>query len=187
MTERYHREPFEREQQLPEIARRYLQGETQAAIAEALELTQQTVSNDLREIRSRWRESSVRDFDEAKAQELAKIDLIEAEFWQQWERSKELKRTRKHEEGVTERGDLIKMTVIEEQRCGNPVYLNGVMSCVERRCKLLGLDSELKYQDLTLAIAAVIREGFIVERRKNAESLDSAGDGSDSREVAAAP
>ena len=172
------REPFERESQLEQIARRYLMGEFQSAIAADLQISQPTVSNDLQEIRSRWLASSVRDFDAAKSIELAKIDLVEAEFWQQWEKSKELKRTRKQEDGLTERGEIIKTTVVEEQRCGNPAYLNGVMSCIDRRCKLLGLDSELKYQDLTLAIAAVIREGFVVERR-NEKDLDSAGDGVD--------
>ncbi len=165
------RKPFEREKQLEEIARRYLTGETQSAIGQAMRLTQPTVCNDVKEIRSRWLESSVRDFDAAKSIELAKIDLVEAEFWQQWEKSKELKRTRKQEDGLTERGEIIKTTVVEEQRCGNGIYLTGVMTCIERRCKLLGLDSELKYQDLTLAIAAVIREGFVVERRSDEKNL----------------
>jgi len=158
------RNPDERESQLEQIAYCHLMGQSQRAIAADLKISQPTVSNDLKEIRSRWLASSVRDFDAAKSIELAKIDLVEAEFWQQWEKSKELKRTRKQEDGLTERGEIIKTTVVEEQRCGNAAYLNGVMSCIDRRCKLLGLDSELKYQDLTLAIAAVIREGFVVER-----------------------
>ena len=179
------REPFKREAHLEQIARRYLMCESQASIAHQLGVSQPTICSDLKEIRSRWLASSVRDFDAAKAIELAKTDLVEAEFWQQWERSKELKRTRKVEDGLTERGEMIKTTVVEEPRCGNAVYLNGVMSCIERRCKLLGLDSELKYQDLTLAIAAVIREGFIVERR-NEKNLDSAGNGVDVGQISPA-
>jgi hypothetical protein len=31
-----------------------------------------------------------------------------------------------------------------EQRDGNPAFLAGVMSCIERRCKLLGLDAPVK-------------------------------------------
>jgi predicted transcriptional regulator len=181
------RNPTEREDQLATISRMYLQGSSQAEIARSLGISQPTVSLDLQEVRSRWRESSIRDFDEARSQELAKIDLVEAEFWAQWEKSKELKRTRKHEEGITEKGDILKQTTIEEQRCGNPAYLNGVMQCVERRCKLLGLDSELKYQDLTLAIGAVVRAGFDVKRivgdgGSDAEGLDSSRDGSSPRE-----
>ena len=170
-----HRTPDEREADLEVVARRYLMGESQGKIAIDLKMSQQTISLDLKLIRSRWLESSVRDFDAAKSIELAKIDLVEAEFWQQWEKSKELKRTRKQEDGLTERGEIIKTTVVEEQRCGHPAYLNGVMTCIERRCKLLGLDSELKYQDLTLAIAAVIREGFVVERRTDEKRLGDSG------------
>jgi hypothetical protein len=32
----------------------------------------------------------------------------------------------------------------KEQRDGNPAFLAGVMSCIERRCKLLGLDAPAK-------------------------------------------
>ena len=157
------RSPAKREADLEIIASRYLKGETQASIGAALGLAQQTVSDDLRTIRSRWLESSIRDFDSAKSIELAKIDLVESEYWQQWERSKELKRTRKNEEGMSEKGELLKQTTIEEQRCGNPQYLAGVMVCIERRCRLLGLDSEIKYQDLTIAIGRVVQAGFNVQ------------------------
>lgn len=156
------RSPFEKEDSLVAIAKLYLQGESQSAIAKSLELSQQTISLDLKEIRKRWRESSIRDFDEAKSQELAKIDLVEAEYWRQWERSKQMKRVRKNEEGLTEKGTFLKNATTEEDRCGNPAYLAGVMNCIERRCKILGLDSELKYQDLSIAIAAVVNAGFSV-------------------------
>jgi DNA-binding MarR family transcriptional regulator len=165
------RSPDEREAQLEQIARRHLIGESQTSIANDLKISQATVSGDLKEIRSRWLASSVRDFDDARSIELAKIDLVEAEFWQQWEKSKELKRTRKQEDGLTERGEMIKTTVVEEQRCGNAAYLMGVMACVERRCKLLGLDSELKYQDLSVAIEVLTRNGFAVERRSDEKNL----------------
>lgn len=157
------RHPDQREKDLVELARRYLQGETQTAIAEVLGVSQQQISDDLKLIRKRWRDSALRDFDEAIAQELAKIDLVESEYWQQWEKSKLPKRTKRNEDGMTEKGAIVKEVTIEENKCGDPRYLDGVMRCIERRCALLGLDSELKYQDLSIAIGRVIQAGYVVQ------------------------
>jgi hypothetical protein len=61
------------------VADRYLRGQTQWQIANCVEVTQATISYDLAAIRTEWLESSLRDFNARKAQELAKIDLIERE------------------------------------------------------------------------------------------------------------
>lgn len=157
------RSPDQKEHDLELTARMYLQGATQAAIAKHLGVTQQTVSNDLKEIRIRWRESSIRDFDAIKEEQLAKINLAESQYWQEWERSKETKITKRNEDGLTDKGALTKEVIIEEQKCGDPRYLDGVMKCIERRCALIGLDSELKYQDLSIAIGRVIQAGYVVQ------------------------
>jgi hypothetical protein len=72
-----------------EIAELVLEGWTQAAIAEKLSLSQAAVSKDLKQIRIAWRESSIRDFDELRCQELAKLDMIEREAWAAWRRSQQ--------------------------------------------------------------------------------------------------
>jgi transcriptional regulator with XRE-family HTH domain len=71
-----------------EVARRYLQGEMQEQIAQSFGVTQGQISQDLKAIRAAWLASAVRDFDALKAQELAKIDAVEREYWLAWERSK---------------------------------------------------------------------------------------------------
>jgi predicted transcriptional regulator len=148
-----------------EIARRYLQGETQASIGKSLGISQQTVSDNLKEIRSRWLESSIRDFDEIKAEQLAKIDRVESECWEQWERSKKQKKTRKNEEILTGKGSIIKESETSQDQCGDPRFIAEIMKCIERRCALLGLDSELKYQDLSIAIGKVIQAGYAIENK----------------------
>ena len=81
----------QREQRLSDVARLYLQGKTQTAIGKALGVTQQQICYDLKIVRKRWLDSSIRNFDEARAQELAKIDRVEAEFWAAWNRSQRIK------------------------------------------------------------------------------------------------
>jgi hypothetical protein len=66
-----------------------MQGKAQWEIAEQCKVTEATISYDLGKIREQWRASTVRDFDEMKAQELARIDHLEATLWEAWEASKQ--------------------------------------------------------------------------------------------------
>ncbi len=123
-----------------ETARLYLQGWLQIDIAKKQGVEQSTISDDLAAIRKQWLASAIRDFDEARAQELAKIDILEIEYWQAWQRSLKSKKT---ETAKTSSGKIRQdeASVKEEFRDGDPRFLAGVERCIERRCKLLGLDA----------------------------------------------
>ena len=128
---------FEREERLPKVAAMYVRGKVQADIAKELGVSRQTVTDDLAIIRTRWRESEIRDFDSLRSEQLAKVDTVEAEYWVEWERSK-AQATRK----TSERRDGVdRASVTVEDQTGDPRYLQGVERCIERRCKLLGLDA----------------------------------------------
>jgi len=51
-------------------------------------VAQPTICDDLKRIRAEWRESAVRDFDEARQLELMKLERIEREAWSAWDQSK---------------------------------------------------------------------------------------------------
>jgi hypothetical protein len=57
-----------------------------------------------------------------------------------------------------------------EQRDGNPAFLAGVMSCIERRCKLLGLDAPVKQQNLNVNLSELTDEQL--DRLEAGESLE---------------
>lgn len=148
------------EQRRVVITQRYLKGDYQADIARDLGVTQQQISKDLKAIRAAWLVSAVRDFDALKAQELARIDGVEREAWQAWERSrldKEVSVTEQVEgEGsitvtkfpdgkeITTRKKL-KARITREGQAGVPAYLTVILACIERRCKILGLDAPQKF------------------------------------------
>ena len=140
-----------------QIAARYLRGEYQADIARALGISQQQVSYDLKAIRAAWLASAVRDFDALKAQELAKIDAVEREYWLAWERSKKDKEISVQEGGEvdpqTRKPRIKKVVMRKEGQAGNPAFLAGVLTCIERRCAILGLDAPkrfvIRWDDLT--------------------------------------
>lgn len=123
-----------------EIARLYCQGIIQVEIAQRLDMTQQMVSYDLKAIRQAWRDSAMVDFNEARAEELAKIDTLELTYWEAWRHSCEDAETivkKQKESGGKEMQQTLK------GQAGDPRFLQGVQWCIERRCKLLGLDIEI--------------------------------------------
>jgi murein L,D-transpeptidase YafK len=69
------------------VARLYLQQRTQAEIACAVSVNQGTVSRDLKAIQAEWQRQRLDDFTQAKQRELARIDQVEREYWEAWERS----------------------------------------------------------------------------------------------------
>ncbi len=125
-----------------EAARLYREGHTQAAIADRLGVHQGTVSKDLEAVRAEWAAAAAADVGVVKARELAKLDAMEAELWEAWRRSvgEHVKQTRTTTPGP---GDTVRVEVSEvrEELAGDPRYLAQIRDCVERRCKILGLDA----------------------------------------------
>jgi hypothetical protein len=142
------RKPFQIHKDRVEIATLYLQGKLQFEIAQILStdqargytLTQQTISRDLKMIQRDWQRSTIVKFDEARAQELAKIDNLEREYWRAWERSKTEKKHSEKEK--TEGMQLKEVTRVEKwELIGDHRFLEGIQWCINRRCELLGLDA----------------------------------------------
>jgi hypothetical protein len=156
------RHPDEVERDRVKVAEMYLQGKSQSAIAKVFKVSQQQIAYDLKIIRQRWLESSIRDFDAAKSEELAKIDLIESEAWDAWLKSKQFKETTTTEKGKAPGGDVDKTSIKKEAREGDPRFLGIVDNCIRRRCAILGIDAELKYQDVNVAIASLHKLGYKV-------------------------
>ena len=134
----------QRERDLERISDHYLRGYTQWQIGEILGVTQQQICYDLKELQKRWKESALRNFDEAKAQELAKIDRLELEYWDAWHNSRGQKKISSTERTDMASGQRNKAQIRTEDLLGDPRFLEGVRWCVDRRCKILGLDAPSK-------------------------------------------
>lgn len=72
-----------------DVAKLYLKGWTQAAIAEKLGVAQGTISSDLRMVQKEWRQSAVRAVQARHVIEMAKLDALERELWEAWETSRQ--------------------------------------------------------------------------------------------------
>ncbi len=150
------RSSIKRKFDLATLAGLYFKGKTQAEIAGQLNITQQQISYDLKILQTRWAESARGQIDEAKGKELAKVDNLEREYWQAYQlsqkdfRSVTAKRERvdlgidKDGKRAARKGAITELTVKKETRIGDPRYLAGVSWCIERRCKILGLDAPIQ-------------------------------------------
>jgi hypothetical protein len=157
------RSEAEQEMDLVEEARLYLRGYSLHEVVKYIadnrpySLTPQTVAADMVEIRERWRAQYLANFDDVKAQELARLDRLELAYWTEYDKSKQDKDTietvkvndeweaakNKTNPADTKASGYSRTRVkhTREKMLGNPVYLQGVQWCIQQRCKILGLDS----------------------------------------------
>ncbi len=94
------------------------------------------VYKDLKQLLINWKREHEENIDLYITKELSKLDKIEAELWDAWERSKKRIVSKIRQSGLkTERSEIF---------TGNPRYLDLVLSVQQRRAKLLGLDAPVK-------------------------------------------
>src|SRR5215831_17312868 len=70
------------------VASLYLRGKFQSEISKEVNVDRCTVSRDLQAIEEEWLKSGVMNLNAAKARELAKLDEIERQAWEAWEKSR---------------------------------------------------------------------------------------------------
>lgn len=131
-----------------QVAEMYVRKIKQADIAEELGVSQPTIALDLKAIQKMWLESTLRNFDKAKAEQLAKIDEVERNAWLGWERSvgEHVKRRYKLTPKGVERERLV------EELAGNSAFLRVVLDCVRERSELMGLNAPVK-QEISLTFS----------------------------------
>jgi hypothetical protein len=152
-TKRGRRSPLKREHDRTVIAELALRGSSQRAIAQRLGLSQSSVKRDLAVVREEWLQRRLTSRDALVAQELAFVELVQREAFEQWVRSKSepIQKRASKSRGFAatprkpgqkvEPSDmlLIEQQLREESRLGDPRYLETLQWCSEQRTRLLGL------------------------------------------------
>lgn len=119
----------------------YLRGWLQADIAKEIDRSDATVSRDIKVLQRDWLKSALIDFDQAKARELAKIDDLERTYHEAWERSCEDAETTTQKMIGDSKTGRKEMSKTAKGQAGDPRFLQGILQCIDRRCKLLGVDA----------------------------------------------
>lgn len=156
----------EREHDLYVEANLYLRGRSLQAIADEINrqyadagrdihLSVKSIWKDLEEIHKRWVNSSLVDYNEKVAKEVARLDQLEATYWEGYERSQQPKSVDEQQTIFDEIAFAVdqiapvtrsKNRKRIEERDGAVTFLQGVERCIDLRCKILGLYSPEKYQ-----------------------------------------
>lgn len=152
----------QREMDLIVTARKYLMGTSIDQISADLTdlrpypVSYEMVRFDIQMLIQRWQESYLLDFSAAKAKELARIDQLEAAYWEGWERSKndkEVTETEKTQDSSTSRKNVTVPTYTRtkakkktETTPGQSQFLNGIQWCIDKRCQILGLDAPKQFE-----------------------------------------
>ncbi len=131
----------QRERDITLISDMYLKGMRQVDIAVKTGHSQSTVSRYINRAIERWQKDQVHNIDAQRTVELEKINNIELEAWNAWERSKSDKETKSKKQTSEDRTEVQYRT---ESLVGDPRFLQQVQWCINKRCELLGLDAPIK-------------------------------------------
>jgi len=119
------------------VAEHYLAGMTQEAIAAELNVSQSTISSDLKALKQEWQESANHDFVLLKEMERKRLDRLDREAWDGWRRSqKPMEVTRIVQ---TDNGRHIEKRIVPQ--VGDRRYLELLLRIAATRHKLMGLDA----------------------------------------------
>ena len=170
-----------RDARIEEVTRLVLKGWPLARVAEYQERTPKAVAGDFRVAELRWRAAAANNISFLKQRQLGKLDVIESELWQAWERScRPSRSTRRRvrrlpsmpplgEDGEQDRRadaaederdldaesfDLLdgsrgpsvvleriehEHSVREEQRDGDPRFIELILRCIQERARITGM------------------------------------------------
>lgn len=144
------RTPTDQDHDKQDVARWFLQGYPIGAIQEKLDkdrpytVSRAMVRTTLKQIRDDWRKSSLIDFNEAKNQELQRLEALEAAYWEGWRKSLEDEKVAftGRTEGASGDDNIATWDKASEtvtNRVGEKGFLDGVLECIDKRCRILGL------------------------------------------------
>jgi len=127
-----------------------------------LGVSQQQIFLDLREAKKEWRQRYAQQAQEVLEEEVARLSLIEREFWQAWNKSKPVKESTTHKTGLRGETSIEQTMIVRESSPGNPSFLNGVLETITQRLELMGITTELKFQDINAAVKLLKSRGYRV-------------------------
>lgn len=148
--DKLHRTPGEIQEHLNIISGLYLRGYSIRQMVDAVngkskrKTSIRTVHNDIQSLLTEYKEQRIVELEDAQRVELAKINEVEKTAWEAWETSK-LKES-KTEKDIGGEYARQETHITKEQTPGDPRFLQIIMNCVDKRCKILGLDAPITIQ-----------------------------------------
>lgn len=153
------RSQLERDRDMAVESEMYRQGHNVHEIAKRFNVSATQIYRDINKMRKIWREEIARNIDELRAEEIAKLRLLEREANAAWQRSTEdrvqIETTRRVAEAIAGKNPLAKKrgtgvltspprktsteVMKREGQAGDPRFQMVILKCIELRGQLLGL------------------------------------------------
>lgn len=120
--------------------------ERQAWYAEKLNLSKAHICRLMKRVYQFWREEKLRNFDELVVDELNRLDWVEKEAREAWEKSKEPKDTviKDVANSKEKRGVGARVRKITERSNGDARFMEVILKASDARRKILGIDAPVK-------------------------------------------
>lgn len=130
------------------------------------------IAGDMKKVLQDWQDERKEFIDFVVDRELKKLDIIEAECWDAWEKSKQGKKTTKFSGGqITASavsGGKIKERSLEETS-GDVKYLDKIFDCMDRRKDMLGYAAAKKVEfsgSVGVGVAPMSEDEITKERER---------------------
>jgi hypothetical protein len=141
-----------------DVAKLYVQGRTTTYSVAWIDdkrpynYTEAMFLSDKKTVFNEWREMYLPDIDAIKSNELARLDALIAEAWQAWDASKEPKEVTESElatskpAGSDKQFEETKSKHKQENRDGNPKFLEVIQKLMNQRAKILGIHAPQRHE-----------------------------------------
>ena len=139
----------------------YVKHKTQKDIAIELGVSVSTIEKDIKAIKEEYAMKRTIKVDKHRNLVRAKLDAVEKEAWEAWERSiGKSKRVTKKKDAS---GAIVEEIIQEDELVGDPRFLTQVQAAIDRRIRLDGLDQpqEILINTMEGKLTKLIQEGKV--------------------------
>lgn len=143
------KEEFKVNERREKVAELRLQGKTLSEIGAVVGVSKSVVHRDLQAIEAEWKAAALRDFDAAKAEQIARIQVLFRTYWDAWHAScqpskSEHRKTARSGKGDGPGSERMEVHISTKTHTGDPRYLDGVRWCITKICDLMGLNAPVQ-------------------------------------------
>lgn len=129
-------------QSTEDVCRMYLQGYSMLEISKAVSLSLSVIRSTIEDSRRVWLERHNQSLSDLIAEQIAKIDRVEASAWESYELSRKAAREVQASSGTNHKGVFTSAKTTRRKQHGSSDFLNLVLSCIKQRSQLLGLSNK---------------------------------------------
>lgn len=129
-------------QSTEDVCRMYLQGYSMLEISKAVSLSMSVIRSTIEDSRRVWLERHNQSLSDLIAEQIAKIDRVEASAWESYELSRKAASEVQASSGTNNNGQFASRKTTRRKQHGSSDFLNLVLSCIKQRSQLLGLNNK---------------------------------------------